>query len=446
LENKTLQPQSTSQTNSKDEAGNRAAINRLHIGFAPQLELSDPAIQLWVDTADAAIRRQERMIISLLLRLLEKRPQPMPPLIAVYKNYCQGTLAFIENKWEQVHNHFSQALTELAQLPLPHDNYNELEAHLQVNLARGLVELGQIEAGHELIQKVLPFAQANGLGGIESRALIILAFIASFNGEFPAMLNYTRQASELATQYADTVARITALQLMGVSYRQQGRYTQAIQAYEEAIQIAQTSGNSTRLGTIFNNLAAAYYDSGRPKEALTTFQMALNIYKQRGNLPSAVITLGNIAEMHQIMRQYHEAAQAYRQAWQMVEPLDNPGSKILTIGKLARFLAEFGKPAETLSYIQLTRELLENPDFTAKVRLQHLIEVYSNFAEALLLVSTTEQQLEEVRRYQDLHAEACSTHGKLKAVSDLQNNLAAILRKGHKLAGSPLAQIILSKS
>jgi tetratricopeptide (TPR) repeat protein len=444
--------QDTSQVNSNNDATSRTVINRLRTEFAPEIALSDAAIQLWVQTAEDAMKREERMTISLLLKLLEKRAKPLPPLLTVYNNYCQGILAFIESNWEQCCNCFSLALDELAKLrPLQqvislNDKHSELEATLLVYYARALAETGQVEKVHETVQAVLVFAQANGLRWIEGRALIALASAAFFERKLENVLKYGRQALEVAGDCQDNITKITALQFIGMSYRQRGSYEAAIEAYAQAISVGQLAKQSARLGSIVNNMATAYANLGKMKEALDTFKMALNIYKQRGNLMGVAVTLGNIGEAHQLLGQYDEAAQAYRQGWQTIEKLDDSARKLLTVSKLARFLAKFGQPDEALLYLEKTRQFLKTPDLIAKMRIEYLSTTYFSFAEALLTVCTTEQEIWEVLRYQELHKDICRKTGQLEAITELNNTLVGIVSNGHKLAGSTPALVILSKA
>jgi tetratricopeptide (TPR) repeat protein len=436
----------------KNEATSQSTINLLRAEFASDSELSEEAIELWIEVAEEAMYRQERMTISLLEKLLERRSKPLPPLLIVYQNYCLGTLSFIENDWEQYRSYFNIALEELAKLQAPqqtlsiNNQYSELEATLLVNLARALSEIGQIEKAHEIIQEVLPFAETNHLPWIEDKALITLSSVALFEGKLDDALKYGRKALEVATGCNDNLNKFIALQFIGMSYRQQSKHDEAIEAYEEAVSVGQLIGQSARLGSVFNNLAAIYATLGKMKEALTTFQMALNMHKQRRNVTAAVITLGNIAEAHQLLGQYDEADQAYRQAWEMVEQLDSPGSKLITISKLTCFLAEFGNRDEALVYIGKTRDLLENPAVTEKVQTAYLIDTYSNFAQALLRVSTTEDEIWEVLRYQKQHKKICRKSGQLENITELNNLLVAIVSNGHKLAHSPPALIILYSS
>jgi tetratricopeptide (TPR) repeat protein len=434
------------------EAIQRSMINRLRAEFEPDITLSETALELWVEAAEAAMKRQEKMTIALLLKLLEKRPKPLPPLLAVYQEYCQGTLALIESNWEQADVHLNRALEELAKFHPSqkatdkNDKYSELEANLLITHARALADLGQREEAQKIIQQVLPFVQANQLASIESKALSVLAFISWCEAKFQEMLNYARLALDCANKSNDAAAKLRSLQFIGIGNVEQGLYEEAIKAYEQAIQTCRLSGQTAKSAPICINLALIYFRLNKNEEALATFKMGLNLSKQRGDKVAMAIVLQHIGETHLKLKQYQEAVQSYQQAWQLSQQIDNLNCKLLAAGSLARFLAEFGSPEEAQGYITKTRELLETADTPIKVVTDYLVISYANFTEALLRLSTTEQEIEEARFYQEQHDAICRKSGDLTPITDLQNKLTAILRNGHKFSGSPPALAILTKA
>jgi CHAT domain-containing protein len=63
---------------------------------------------------------------------------------------------------------------------------------------------------------------------------------------------------------------------LGNVYREQGRYAQAISAYEQALEIDRKLGNRTRLVTPLGNIGRVYQAQGRNQQALDQYQQALD--------------------------------------------------------------------------------------------------------------------------------------------------------------------------
>lgn len=94
---------------------------------------------------------------------------------------------------------------------------------------------------------------------------------------------------------------------IGLVYRRQGRYSQALDFYQQALAMLRKFGDKKGEGTTLHNMGFLHYKSGKYPQALNFYQQALAISRDKDFLIA-------IAQVYDSLDQRDKAQEFYRQA------------------------------------------------------------------------------------------------------------------------------------
>jgi tetratricopeptide (TPR) repeat protein len=98
----------------------------------------------------------------------------------------------------------------------------------------------------------------------------------------------------------------------------QGKYAEAIEFYEKALEIEQKTlpANHPNLATSYNNIGAVYKNMGEYSKALSYYEKALEIRQKTlpANHPSLATSYNNIGWVYKNMSDYSQALSYYKRA------------------------------------------------------------------------------------------------------------------------------------
>jgi putative two-component system response regulator len=125
------------------------------------------------------------------------------------------------------------------------------------------------------------------------------AFFLYVTGRSDRGLEIVLQARKVALQYADPIAAAMTLNMVGVCAADTGNIPLAMEAYSDALNLAQNSRDEVRQGKVWLNLGTALAYSGLYREAIGCFYKALMIADSVKALQGFVAGLHtNIAVCH----------------------------------------------------------------------------------------------------------------------------------------------------
>jgi tetratricopeptide (TPR) repeat protein len=372
--------------------------------------ISDEAVQLWTQHADEALARNDRVTTQLLLQLLDKLPV-LPPLLAIYREYCQGMLASLRTDAGAMYDYFTRGLellgayeTTLAFQDLVGHPLNEtgggyegqgeklliLKAILQTNLANALVFANNVDEAETLVLEALPALTGRNLLRPQVRGLTVLFKVHYCRGQIEKALNIGQQALAYARRCDDQYSIAKLLQLVGICHLVQNAFEAARVHFEEALVLSKIIGHSADMGTLYNNLAIVYEQLHSYKEALVAYETALTLCTARGDKPNMVTTLTNIGSTNARLKRYSEAYRAFTKGLKIARENVEPSSLLLILSRFTSYLAETVQPhqtpAERLLTLSEARQFLAEAlvlhDETDNIRADYLIEIYTNLCRA----------------------------------------------------------------
>lgn len=149
----------------------------------------------------------------------------------------------------------------------------------------------------------------------------------------------------------NTIDDIIALNGQGTQAFSQGRYDEAVAAFEEAIAIAQELNISSAEGTLLANLGAVYDAQGLYDEALEVYQEALRLNRAIGDRESEGVTLNNIGLAYFNQSRYREALDVYQKALEInqdIGAIEDEATTLTNLGALYEAQGEYNLALEVL--------------------------------------------------------------------------------------------------
>lgn len=186
------------------------------------------------------------------------------------------------------------------------------EAYLGLGLYREAVSL--LENAHSILEIHEP-------EGLEFSVVCqTLAFAYSRVGKYKLAEPLYLQTLEIKRRHLGKRHRdvATALNHIGVFFKQQARYSEAEHAYKESLQIRQDLLGPVHLdiATSLNNLAALYRATGKRAESRELYLQALEMKKEilGAEHPKVATTLSNLGRLSKDLGEYAQAERYYQEA------------------------------------------------------------------------------------------------------------------------------------
>lgn len=178
---------------------------------------------------------------------------------------------------------------------------------------------------------------------------------------------YAEKAARLSLKHG-TYAKglINAKTLLGILNKDRGYYEISVGHYLEAMQLAETEGDSLRVSGCLNNLGVVAQKQRNFTKALSYFHRSLNIEKELGTDPvQRSIRLYNIGEVYEKLDSLDEAYAYYYNSLLIEEDLGNKDGIFyarLGIGKVDSRNGNYVKAGENLAIaLVLGEEMEDNP-------------------------------------------------------------------------------------
>ncbi len=165
--------------------------------------------------------------------------------------------------------------------------------------------------------------------GINIKSTIFnnLATVYSSRRDYPAAINYYKDAARILRQNGNLHGTMVNLNNVGDIYRTQDRFPEALKYYEEALDIANQIGDINARGLILNNSGTMYVSQRNYLEAEKRYNEALKISKQLGDRSLNSSCLLNIGNLRRIQGNTQEASRLFNEALIIAEEIGDVEAK-----------------------------------------------------------------------------------------------------------------------
>lgn len=187
---------------------------------------------------------------------------------------------------------------------------------------------------------------------LKSTALGNIGNIYHNLGKPDEALEYYQQALEINRKLGYEQGAAYNLNNIGTLYNELGKHNEALKCQEEALEISRKFKDEQAIANSLTNIGIIYTDSGKPEEALKLFQEALEINKKNKYQEGIANVFNNIGLAHSNLRETEQALNYYQKALKINEKIGYKEGVATNLGNIGLIYITLGKSKEALKYYQ----------------------------------------------------------------------------------------------
>ena len=195
------------------------------------------------------------------------------------------------------------------------------------NLGASLSALGRYDEAFESLAQALERRRRSRVGSVPETQ-ILLGWTHFLAGDLESAREVLEQARDRARADGDGRRESWALDRLGSTYRELGRFEDALVAHHDLLERARRSGNRLDLGAARANLGWLYTSWGRPREARDQLEEAVRIFESIGDLAAQAHVLAGLAHGQHQLGELRPALASIERARERVETLRTAGRRL----------------------------------------------------------------------------------------------------------------------
>ncbi|GIH20498.1 AfsR/SARP family transcriptional regulator [Rugosimonospora africana] len=170
----------------------------------------------------------------------------------------------------------------------------------------------------------------------EGALLACLGTALCENRRYDEAIDHYQQALDLHRETGDAQREPVTLNSLAVVYGERGQFQLARDTFAEVRTLHARSGNRHGVGLAIANMALCFAELGDADAAIRHNHEALGIYREVGDHYSEAITLGNIGDVYASTGAYHRASEALTAAITLHETVGNRHGQARALVTLGR--------------------------------------------------------------------------------------------------------------
>ena len=179
-----------------------------------------------------------------------------------------------------------------------------------------------------------------------------MGIVYRIQGKLTEALKFFQQALEIHRAIGDKEGEANALNNMGVVYEIQSKLTEALKFFQQALEIHRAIGNKKGEANALDNMGIVYEIQSKLTEALQHYQKALDIYREIGNKEGEASALGNMGNVYRIQGKLEKAFQHYRKALNIHREIGNKEGEATNLCNIGIAYQTQDKLKEALDHYQ----------------------------------------------------------------------------------------------
>ncbi len=184
-----------------------------------------------------------------------------------------------------------------------------------------------------------------------TKARMLLDFCWNNRSRTPHQsLNSGESALKIAQSLKDFKLQAKAYNLIGVVYRNLGKYERAIASYKNALRIAESSGDSTQIAYSCNNIGGLYRLEGNNTIALEYILRGLKIFENHHDKAGMAFCTINIGLIYRRQQNYIKALEYLDYTLKLRDEINDLPGKALALNLIAEIHYEQGNINDALNY------------------------------------------------------------------------------------------------
>jgi len=182
-----------------------------------------------------------------------------------------------------------------------------------------------------------------------ANAHLLIGEILGRLGKYDSLRAHAQQAIALAQTTGNKAWIAAGYDALGVSYHQQGEYEEALEYYQKALAIQEELSDKRGLMASYNKIGLIHYTRGQYPEALASYQKSLQIAQQIGDKTSMAMNLNYTGTIYYAHGQYAEALSAHQAALKIWEEIGNKTGLAVSYINIGNIYSDQKRYAEALT-------------------------------------------------------------------------------------------------
>lgn len=266
---------------------------------------------------------------------------------------AQGQYALALTQYQQALNTHRQIQQQLQQ-PDAIDRLNAICSYVPQYTPQTSGDL--VGYSQNLYRQFLEFSRSDCLKTsryVESAALHSIGLVYRAQGRYSEAMNLLQQSLTISVEYNDPSEQAPTLLEIGNVYISQGQYTQALDYYQQALTIYQNAGIRYGESVTLNSMSTVYEAQGQYAQALETNQQSIDIARSIPNArlvqADAVSFLGTTYDR---LGQYEQALKLHQQALTTYREIGNRNSEAVALDDIGDIYRKQNQPDRALEQYQ----------------------------------------------------------------------------------------------
>ena len=238
----------------------------------------------------------------------------------------------------------AKALTSYTQALAIYIDIGSLTGQLQAQLKIANIhkQLKAYEESRQQCLEIVTVAQTQSIFGIQSDALSILGEIERNVGNFSQALEYFEQALQIVEELDDKFRIENTCGLIGILYKDLTEYEKAIEYYTKSLLLSRELGNKRGEGETLGNIGVVWKQFGDYEKAIEYYKDAARIALEIGNKRSRSTSLENMALTYMELGKYNQAIEVFHECLALAKEISpaDVGHKLGSLGNMYRLMGD----------------------------------------------------------------------------------------------------------
>ena len=229
---------------------------------------------------------------------------------------------------------------------------------LDLTLNKRIDSLCDVNLSHNLSDQEAGFFVRS-----KSFALNNIGLIYKHQGDFDNAINYYEKALELSESVDDNEGIAKSYNNIANICRNQGNYAKAIDLYMKALKINEAIDNKVGMAICLNNIGILYEFQKDLDKAIEYYTASLKIEEERANKKGIAASLGNIGNIYKDKKELDLALDYMMKSLAIKQEIGNKSGEAITminVGNVYKSLNNFDKAVEYYNKSLILNQELNN--------------------------------------------------------------------------------------
>ncbi|QFS48567.1 tetratricopeptide repeat protein [Nostoc sphaeroides] len=229
-------------------------------------------------------------------------------------------------------------------------------------------------------------------------------------GQYQQAIEFYQQSLEISREIGDRNGEGSSLGNLGIAYNSLGEYQRAIEFHQQSLEIFREIGDRNGEGSSFNNLGNAYKSLGEYQRAIEFHQQSLEISREIGDRNGEGNSLGNLGNAYLSLGEYQRAIEFHQQSLEILREIgdrNGEGNSLMGLGNVYDCLGQYQRAIEFYQQsLEIKREIGDRNGEGASFN--NLGSVYNSLGQYQQAIEFHQQSLEISREIGDRNGEGSS--------------------------------------